>query len=92
LRGGESDQPTPLAREGDGINLVEVNRAIGQLRLEGLNTALKTQMRQTQAEPMAFLLVEIVHATPDGARKESLESLTTGLLLCLIEDFDTDQR
>jgi hypothetical protein len=41
---------------------------------------------------MAFLLVEIVNSSPDGARKECLESLTTGLLLCLIDHLDTHQR
>jgi DNA replication protein DnaC len=35
------------------MNLIELQRALGQLRLGGMATVLETRLRQAQAEPMA---------------------------------------
>jgi DNA replication protein DnaC len=35
------------------MNLIELQRASGQLRLGGMATVLETRLRQAQAEPMA---------------------------------------
>src|SRR5438034_162890 len=71
------------------MNLVELNRALRQLRLGGMAAALETRLRQAQAESMAPLdLISclVAEATLDGARKEYLESLVTVPLL-LLDDF-----
>ena len=35
------------------MNLIELQRALGQLRLGGMAAVLETRLRQAQAEPMA---------------------------------------
>ena len=35
------------------MNLIELQRALGELRLGGMATVLETRLRQAQAEPMA---------------------------------------
>ena len=56
------------------MNLIELNRALRQLRLGGIAAVLETRLRQAQAE-----------ATIDGTRKEHMELLASVPLL-IIDD------
>ena len=44
------------------MNLIELQRALGQLRLGGMATVLETRLRQAQAEPMAPM--DLISAAP----------------------------
>jgi hypothetical protein len=36
------------------MNLIELNRSLGQLRLGGIAAVLETRLQQAQAEPMGY--------------------------------------
>jgi len=52
------------------MNLIELNRALRQLRLGGIAAVLETRLQQAQAEPMApiDLLSCLVCGRTDAAR------------------------
>src|SRR5437867_816492 len=81
------------------MNLIELQRALKQLRLGGVAAVLETRLHQAQAERMApidliscvvyrethTLLNDIAEAALDGTRKQQMEVFSTVPLL-IIDD------
>ena len=57
------------------MNLIELQRALGQLRLGGMATVLETRLRQAQAEAMAPIDLISCLVSDELTRRSPIASL-----------------
>jgi len=61
------------------MNLIELDRALRQLRLCGMANVLKTRLRQAQAQPLTPILrcppLAGVHTSPEEQNSQGLTAL-----------------
>jgi hypothetical protein len=57
------------------MNLIELNRALRQLRLAGIATVLETRLHQAQAEPGAILERSLIQERVKAALRNLTGSL-----------------